>query len=585
MSDPQLILKTTPPRASRSALPRDRLARLWRDIHDRTAVAVIAPRGFGKTTLLVQWRRLWLENGALVAWLALDAQDEPARFARALLHSMRVASGRATFDAVALQYLGQADRELDALTGLLSEIANLATPTVLMLDDAERLPETTVRESLAYLLHNAPPNLHIVIGSRTPLAVQTGELAAHGNFAAVKSQDLRFELEESVAFLGKRFGGRLTLDDCVRLHEATEGWPIGLQLAAASIEREPDLPAAVAALSARHGDIERYFIESLFSRLDATVTDFLTRIAILEEIDPDLCEVVTGERSAAALIEQMMSETPILTVAEMRGWIRLHPLARDFLLGRFEQLPEAEQRLLHRRAAGWFAARQRFHEAGRHALAAGDEPLAQTCAERCLLDLTKQGMLAEARDWLARLPSEAVASDVDLRITAGWIMALGDRPAQALDSASALAHDPSAPPPVQFEAALVGATAAAYEDRPGIIAALLERWKEPPANPEGSGRYAGAPEPAGHARAVRGPDRQGAAARGASAGAAGEQVPADHVFVRTLDRRPEPSVGRQRLQGRSRSALRAARSRTQCRSPQCRGLHVRSGHGGCTVRT
>ncbi len=92
-------------------------------------------------------------------------------------------------------------------------------------------------------------------------------------------------------------------------------------------------------------------------------------------------------------------------------------------------------------------------------------------------------MLAEARDWLARLPSEAVASDVDLRITAGWIMALGDRPAQALDSARALANDPSAPPPVKFEAALVGATAAAYEDRPGIMAALLERWREPPANP------------------------------------------------------------------------------------------------------
>ena len=480
MADPQLILKTTPPRASRAALPRARLARLWADIRDRTAIAVVAPRGFGKTTLLVQWRRQWLEQGALVAWVTLDAQDEPARFARALLHAMRVASGRVAFDAVALQYAGQSDRELDSLTGLLSEIASLATPTVLMLDDAERLPVTTVRESLCYLLYNAPPNLHVVVGSRAPLTVRMSELAAHDNFAAVKTQDLRFELEESIAVLDKRFGGRLALDDGVRLHEATEGWPIGLQLAAASIEREQDLHAAVASLSARHGDIERYFIESLFSRLAVPVADFLTRIAILDQIEPELCEAVTGCHSAAAFIEQLLRETPIVIVAEMRDWVRLHPLARDFLLGQFEHLPLPEQRAMHRRAADWFAARGRFHDAGRHALAAGEDALAQTYAERCLLDLTKQGMLAEAREWLDRVPADALERDVDLRIAAGWVMALGDRPAQALDIARELARDPGAPPPVQFEAALVGATAAHFQDRPGIAAAMLDRWKDPP---------------------------------------------------------------------------------------------------------
>ena len=483
MADPQLILKTTPPRASRAALPRARLARLWADIRDRTAIAVVAPRGFGKTTLLVQWRRLWLEHGALVAWVTLDAQDEPARFVRGLLHAMRVASGRTAFDAVALQYAGQPDRELDSLTGLLAEIASLATPTVLMLDEAERLPVLTVRESLCYLLHNAPSNLHVVVASRVPLTVRMAELAAHSNFAAVRTQDLRLDLEESIAVLDKRFGGRLAVDDCVRLHEATEGWPIGLQLAAASIEREQDLRAAVASLSARHGDIESFFIESLFSRLAAPVADFLTRIAILDHIEPELCEAVTGCPSAAAFIEQLLAETPILIAAEMRDWVRLHPLARDFLLGRFERLPLTEQRALHRRAADWFAARARFHDAGRHALAAGEDTVAQAHAQRCLLDLTKQGMLAEAREWLQRVPDEAIAADVDLRIASGWIMALGDRPAQALAMASELARDPGAPPPVQFEAALVGATAAHFQDHPGIAAAMLEQWKDPPASP------------------------------------------------------------------------------------------------------
>jgi LuxR family maltose regulon positive regulatory protein len=180
-------------------------------------------------------------------------------------------------------------------------------------------------------------------------------------------------------------------------------------------------------------------------------------------------------------MDELLNQTPILTAAEQHGWVRLHPLARDFLLGRFEQLPAAEQREAHRRAAVWFATRQRRYEAARHALAAGDLPSAQSHAESCLFDLVKQGLLAEAREWRQCISKETLARDADLRVASAWIMALGDQPAQALDVARALARNPAEPPPIRFEAALVGATAAAFEDRPGIAAALLDGWESPPA--------------------------------------------------------------------------------------------------------
>ena len=429
---------------------------------------------------MAQWRRQWLEQGALVAWLTLDAQDDPFRFVRGLLNAMRAASGRAIFDTVALQFAERPDRGLDSLTDFLAEIANLATPTVLMLDDAERLPDLTAREALAYLLFNAPPNLRVVIGSRTALPLPTSELAAHGNFVAFKAQDLRFELAESIAILQRRFGQRLSIDDCAQLHEATEGWPIGLQLAAASIERAPDLHAAIETLSARNGDIERYFIESLFSRIPAPIADFLTRIAILEFLTPEICEAVTGCPAAAAYLDQLTNDTPVMIVAELRDWIRLHPLARDFLLGRFEKLPAIERNELHLRAARWLAERQRFHEAGRHALAAGDAQLALTYAETCLWGLVKGGKLAEAREWLAQLPGNSQTRDVRLRLAVGWIMALGDRPEEALDIAEQLAKTPGMAPELMYEAALISGAAAAYADRLGRIDAALKRWSEPP---------------------------------------------------------------------------------------------------------
>ena len=481
MDQRQFVLKGTPPRAPRTSLPRQRLADIWADIHDRPVVAVQAPRGFGKTTLLVQWRRLWLEQGALVAWVTLDAEDNPDRFAVALLHAMRMATGRPAFDTIAAQCAGRPDRQLDALTGLLAEIAVLAAPTVLMLDDAERLPDVTAHEALAYLLQNAPPNLHIVIGTRKPLPIPTSELTAHGMLAALAANDLRFALDESVAVLRKHFGERLSLDDCARLHEITEGWPIALQLAAASIERRPDLNAAVASLSARQGDIERYFLESLFAQLPQPLTDFLTRVAILDTMVPDLCDAVTGGSSATAMLEQLGQDTPIVIVAEGRDWMRLHPLARDFLLGRFERLPTAERHELHSRAARWLADRQFFHEAALHAFATGDRALAQTYAERCLWALVNMGKLGEAREWLDRFPEDAIARDVRLQLVAAWTMALGDRPAQATELAGDIARDPSASQVVQYEAAQVLACAASFTDRVGAIPGILAPWEGFPA--------------------------------------------------------------------------------------------------------
>jgi LuxR family maltose regulon positive regulatory protein len=475
----QLVLKTTAPRAHRMALLRERLTRLWEASQGRTLIAVTASAGFGKTTLLTQWRRLWLERGALVAWVTADANDDRARFAEALAHAMRVASGRAVFATVSAQYSTGTEGEFDALTGVLAEIANLATPTVVVIDDAERLPEATVREALAYLLHNAPPNLQVVIGSRATLPLPTADLAAHGQLAELRTSDLRLTLDESVAILGKRFGKRLPLDDGVRLHEATEGWPIGLQLAATAIERESDLHAAVLSVSGRKGDVERYFIETLLSRLPPPLVAFLIRISILDSLNAEVCAAVTGCATAAGYLDQLAANTPILMVAELAGWMRLHPMAREFLQARCEVLPESERRELHRRAADWLAANGRLNEAGRHALAAGDEALAHSCSARCLYTLMLGGQLGDASAWIDVLPREQLAADVKLRLYAAWIMALTDRQVEGAELAEEVLARRDADDPTLFMAALVACCAAGYTDRLGLIPGIFARAPAP----------------------------------------------------------------------------------------------------------
>lgn len=479
MHEAEFVLKTTPPRLPRTAFERERLSRIWEIVRDRTAITVLAPAGFGKTVLLVHWRKRWLTDGALVAWLSADRNDDPAHFHLALLHAIRTASGHAALNTSANENVPSIDAGIETLTGLLAEIAGLGRRTVLIVDDAERLPEASCR-SLAYLLCNAPPNLHVVIGTRAPLDLRTGELAAKGNSAVLKVDDLRLQTEETLAILRKRFDQRLSLDDCVRLHEATEGWPIGLQLAIATIEPEPDPSAAIHSLSGREGDIERYFIESLLASLSAPVADFLVRIAILDRMNAAMCEAITGCQDAAEHLQRLLHDTPILIAAELQGWYRVHPLVRDFLLARFEELPRESQRALHRRACDWFAGKDRFPEAATHALAAGEDALASEYAVKSLWTLRTQGKFAEAQAWLQRIPPEKIAGDTHLRLLAAWADALGERNADAFRIASEILADPATEPATRFIAALVASSATGYSDHIGLVPEIFARWPEFP---------------------------------------------------------------------------------------------------------
>jgi LuxR family maltose regulon positive regulatory protein len=478
-ADSELVLKVTPPRAPRHLLARKRLGSEDAQYRDRPVILVHGPAGFGKTSLLAQWRREQLARGAAVAWLSLDSADHMQRLVHCLVLAVRTAWGRADFGRTLLEGSAAAGA-LDGLTQWLAEVAQGSLELVLIVDEAERLPGKSARAALAYLLNNQPPNLRVLIAMRGEPDVATGELLAYGDCASIGVAALRFTLEETIAAVRLRHGERIDADACARLHELTEGWPLGLQLALAALEHSPHPGAALDALSARPGTLFERFAAGLLSGLTPEDLDFITRIAPLDHLHPDLCRAVTGVADAAERLARLVRDTPLFVADEQGEWCRLHALLRDFLGTRFAALPADEQSAIHARAARWLAADGMLEEAAREALASGQWEFAYDLAERCLYDTMARGRQAAVLDWLGRLDERSVDRRPRLRLAAAWALGLSERHEEAIKHVGRILERPGVDEALRYECDLILSGAAGFADEPDRYVALFTPWMEAP---------------------------------------------------------------------------------------------------------
>ena len=475
-NDPHLVLKVTPPRISKTVLERPRLSGKRPEFAEKTVITLHAVSGSGKTSLLAQWRKEALQAGSVVAWLTLDSRDNDSRFVLGLTAAMRASSGRPNFGQACLRAIELNQAPLEAVTEWLAEVTTNAAETLLVLDDVHELPSATVNSALVYLLLNAPSNLKIILASRQALALPISELPARGRYVALSASDLRFDLSETVALLKARFGQRIDLDSCVRLHELTEGWPLGLQLAVSTIERSENLQQAIAGFALHSSDIQRYFVECLIDRLPETQAQLLVHLSFVDALSPALCEAITLQPDAAQTLAQLCRVTPIFSEGLSGGWVRMHALAREFLLERFARLPELERRGLLLRAGQWLEQHKLYEEAARHMLEAGHADLAYDLVERCLHDVLATGQVTLASYWIERLPHAEIMRRTSVRLTVGWMLAQSDRHVEAAQLVESIVDDVSADAGDRCESAEICATAAVFADDIDRMDRIASPW-------------------------------------------------------------------------------------------------------------
>jgi len=408
--DVLLATKLQVPRSRPGLVPRRRLADRLEEGLNRGLVLVAAPAGYGKSVLLSEWVRGMTEP---VAWLSLDGGDnDPVRFWRHVLAALdMVRPGIA--ERVSPLAGPPAPPAYDALvSALINEVA--AEPdqpgVLLVLDDYHLISSDSVQASVRFLLAHRPPQLRVVLASRSDPPLGLARYRGRGELAEVRAADLRFNLDEAAELL-RQVSADLDLSIAAALAERTEGWAVGLQLAALSLRTQPDVARFVAAFTGSHRYVLDYLTEEVLSRQRPDLRNFLLETSVLERLSGSLCHAVTGRDDSQDLLEEVdRSGLFVVQLDDVRGWWRYHHLFADLLRTRLEQDPEHARRL-HRRAAGWYERQELPDEAIRHALAAGEKEWAARLVEEHFDTVFNlRGEQATIQAWLPALPEDLVRS-------------------------------------------------------------------------------------------------------------------------------------------------------------------------------
>ncbi len=415
--------KLAPPLESPTHLPRPALVRAMLDSGPARLVLVRAPGGFGKTTLLQQYRVAALEAGRAVQWLNLDVSDNDLdRF---------VAHLEAGFEQLRAQ--DDAAPEHDDEPDLIERIAEHERPFAIVLDEFEVIQGAAILDYVHRLLEALPPQGTLVIASRTQPDIGLGRIRARGQLLEIGPSALRFSLDEAAAFVRER--QHLTLQDkeVATLHRCTEGWIAAIFLATLSLHKRSDPASFLASFSGSNQDIAQYLAEDVLARQDECSRDFLLRSSVLDAMCAELCDAVLGRDDSRQMIEQLeRAGLFIFRLDDEGAWFRYHSLFANFLRSRLNREHPGMAASLHRAAAAWYQQAGRPVPAIEHLLYAGAQGEALDAISGCAQEMQEAGRIRLLARWFDRISPDTLATRPRLAIVQAWTLALNRRHDQAM---------------------------------------------------------------------------------------------------------------------------------------------------------
>src|SRR6516162_3817430 len=395
--------------------------RLFGRLGAARVIVVSAAAGSGKTVLL----RSWISGAGLAgsaAWVpAGRGERDPQRFWLSVLAALRATAAGSVLI-----------RELTAAPGLdgwviterlLADLAPLADRLWLVIDDVHELgPEALAQ--LELLIMRAPPELRFVLATRHDVRLGLHRLRLEGELAEIREPELRFTAAEAAELFA---AAGVDLPAVAPLVARTEGWAVGLRLAALAAAGHPDPGRLAAEFSGTERTVAEYLLAEVLDRQPEPVRRLLLRTSILERVNGELAALLTGDRGGERVLQDLEAANAfVVSLDAGRSWFRYHHLFADLLQLELRRTEPDQVAGLHRAAARWLAGHGYPVEAVRHAQAARDWPQAARVLAGHWPGLYLDGQAATVHELLTGFPAEQLVADAELAaVAAGDELARG----------------------------------------------------------------------------------------------------------------------------------------------------------------
>jgi LuxR family maltose regulon positive regulatory protein len=365
-------------------IDRPRLTKLLDDAASRILL-LIAPAGYGKTTLARQWltrnsnRALWYRTTRSSADVAVLASD--------LAHAASTAFELpCTRIDQRLRVSSNPNDEAATLGRILAEdFAAWPKEAWLVLDDYQALGTSSPAEAFVQALVESSVFRVLLTGRERPRWVSTRDVL-YGHVFELGQSALAMTHGEAAAALSASSNS----DQLTGLVTLAEGWPAVIRLAALTS----------ASFDASVGEVPEglydFFAEELYRELEERTRRDVCALALASTITPRLASAIFGRRGGKILLE-----------AERRGFLtrqdaqyELHPLLRQFLLLKLDDFGESESKEVAAKVCRWEMAEQNWEEALQLAHHFGFGSLVFEIIEGSLDDALALGRVASVEKWL-----------------------------------------------------------------------------------------------------------------------------------------------------------------------------------------
>lgn len=404
---PQLLVtKLQPPAGSLNVISRPRLLSLLKEGGTCKLITVVAPAGYGKTTVLREWASLEGEKNKRVTWLVLDNMNDCRQFWCYLC---------AALAKVLPEYKGKwedagYEEGLEQMDSLINDISALPVCISVILEDYHEIHTPRIHQSLQYLIEHMPSQLQFVLVSRHPVPLQLGRLRMQGQLMELQEKELAFDYWETVDFLNMM---HMTCQEkeIASLLALTEGWIAGLQMAGLLLKKGWDLEHLHCADYGATVKCFDYLTEEVVNRQSPEIRQFLLVTSVLTDMTASLCDALPGCAGSREKLQYLEQENLLVfSVDEYRQWYRYHPLFKRYLESVLHYQKPEKIGEIHRAAYTWLMNNGYMQKAVPHALACGEFELAAEGIELLTVESsflhTDLTMLLK---WLEALPEKITA--------------------------------------------------------------------------------------------------------------------------------------------------------------------------------